>query len=580
MIGGPRRRARLSCLLAGGPASWLVAGLVLLASACSSSPGPGAAAPVPAALLEVTLPDVSRNDPNVQEQVKERYAALQAVLARPGVTEAEKGAAFGGLGMVLHAGEYYEAAEPAYRNAQTLMPREPRWPYFLAHLSKSRGRPADAVVYFTKVLEIAPDDVPTLIWLGRAYLDQGEAERAGPLFERARTLAPRVPAVLFGLGQTALAQRDYARAVSALEEALAIDPEAASVHSPLASAYRALGQTAKAEEHLRQWRNTEVLVPDPMRQELDLSLESGLSYELRGVRALEQRDFKAAAGFFEQGVKITPATTTLGRSLRHKLATAMYLNGDVRGAMTLFEETLRNAPEGGLDETAAKAHYSLGVLMASSGRGPEAVRHLSAAVRFSPNYVEAWQALADAQRRAGRVQDSLASYGAALRINPKNADARIGYGIALVRLGRYREARDWFVEGVRQHPDRPDVAHTLARILATAPDEAVRDGMRAQVIVDDLLKSFKNIEIGETLAMTLAERGDFAGAVGVQRGVLESARRAGLQADVPRLAANLARYERRQPCREPWPLDHPIHSPGPPVDPGLLSATSTSAAAP
>ena len=65
-------------------------------------------------------------------------------------------------------------------------------------------------------------------------------------------------------------------------------------------AYRGLGDTAKAEAHLKQWRNTDVLVPDPFRQELDLALQSGLSFELRGVRALEQRDFKAAAEFFKQ----------------------------------------------------------------------------------------------------------------------------------------------------------------------------------------------------------------------------------------------------------------------------------------
>src|SRR5678809_277078 len=105
-----------------------------------------------------------------------------------------------------------------------------------------------------------PNDVPTLIWLGRGYLDQGEAEKAEPLFERARQLAPMAPSVLVGLGQAALARRDFARAASTLEEALKIDPGLQSVHSPLAMAYRGLGETAKAEEHLRLWKNTEVPV--------------------------------------------------------------------------------------------------------------------------------------------------------------------------------------------------------------------------------------------------------------------------------------------------------------------------------
>ena len=43
-------------------------------------------------------------------------------------------------------------------------------------------------------------------------------------------------------------------------------PEGAA---PLAMAYRGLGDLHKAEPHLRQWRNTDILLPDPLQQELD-----------------------------------------------------------------------------------------------------------------------------------------------------------------------------------------------------------------------------------------------------------------------------------------------------------------------
>ena len=542
--------------------------LVVIGAACHSSPS----TPPAAAFLDVTLPDLSRMDAPVQQQVRERFAAMQQTIARQGATDTERGQAYGGMGMTLHAGEYFDAAEPAYLNAQRLMPREPRWPYFLAHLHKSRGDTARSIAAFKRVLEIAPDDVATLIWLGRMYLDQGQADQAEPLFERARQLAPREPAVLAGLGQSALGRRDYGRAVSAFEEALSINGALASLHSPLAMAYRGLGDTVKAEAHLKQWRNTDVLVPDPFRQELDLSLDSGLSFELRGVRALELRDFKAAAEFFKQGVDMTPGTTALGRSLRHKMGTALYLNGDIPGAIKWFEETLRLAPANGFDEPAGKTHYSLGVLMASGGRGAAAIEHLSAAVRFSPNYVEAYIALGDALRRAGRVEASMKPYSEALRVSPKAADARFGYGMALVRLGRYREARDWFADAARQHPDRLDFQHAIARLLSAAPDDSVRDGRQAQTIVDGLLPSMKTLDVGETLAMALAEQGHFADAVSVQRDVLNAARQAGFARDAARMTANLQRYERRLPCREPWSKDDVVHSPGPPIDPALLPA--------
>ena len=136
-------------------------------------------------MREVTLPDLSRMDPSVQEQVRQQYQSMLETVNKPGISNEERGRAYGSIGMVLQAGEYYDAAEPAYLNAQALMPGEPRWSYFLAHLHKSRGDTAKSIDYFNRVLEISPNDVPTLIWLGRGYLDQGQADRAQPMFERA-----------------------------------------------------------------------------------------------------------------------------------------------------------------------------------------------------------------------------------------------------------------------------------------------------------------------------------------------------------------------------------------------------------
>jgi tetratricopeptide (TPR) repeat protein len=525
----------------------------------------------------VTLPDLSRVDSSVQEQLRERDKALKEVLARPGATDAEKAAAFGGLAVLLHAAEYFEAAEPAYLNAQALATNEPRWPHLLHYLHKSRGAPDKAIADLTRVLELTPDDAPALISLGRLYLDQGQADKAEPLFARAQQSSPQSVAALLGLGQSALARKDYSRAASVLEEALRVDPSAASLHSPLAMAYRGLGDTARAAEHLRQWKNTEVVVADPVRMELDLSLQSGLSFELRGVRALEARDFKAAEGFFREGVKLTDGSTALGRSLRHKLGTALFLMGDLPGAVAQFRDTVRLAPPDGHDDSAAKAHYSLGVLMASAGLGAQAIEHLASAAAYNPNYVEALVALADALRRQGRVAESLTRYQEALQVNPRSNEARFGYGMALVRLRRFREARAWFEEAVTVRPDALEARHALARLLAAAPDDQVRDGARGLALTQQILSAApdRTTALGETFAMALAETGDFTQAVSVQRDVLAAASTAGLAADASRIGRNLRLYEQRRPCRQPWADDDPVHAPGPPIDPALRSALRT-----
>jgi tetratricopeptide (TPR) repeat protein len=439
------------------------------------------------ALQPVSLPDLSRADPAVQAQARERYASLQQLIRRsPGWVDL--GTGFGQLGMLLQAAEYYDVAEPCYVNAQALSPADARWPYYLGRLHKSKGEIDKAEASFKQVLALRPDDLATLIWLGRLYLDTDRPEGADALFAKAFTIAPRTVAVLAGLGRAALARKDYARAAKNLEDALAIDPQAESLHSPLAMAYRGLGELDKAAPHVRQWRNTDILVPDPLQTELDLVLESGLSYELRGVRAFEAKDWPAAAGFFRKGVALTPDNIPLRRSLQHKLGTALYLSGDVRGAQEQFEAVVRLAPESGIDESSAKAHYSLGVLMASSGHGEQAVEQFSAAVKYQPNYFEAQLALADVLRRSGRADAACAHYRAAMDINPRYPQARLGYAMALVQLRRYREARDWLVESVKLNADRTEFRIALARVLATVPDDRVRDGHGALAIVEDLFK--------------------------------------------------------------------------------------------
>jgi hypothetical protein len=102
------------------------------------------------------------------------------------------------------------------------------------------------------------------------------------------------------------------------------------------------------------------------------------------------------------------------------------------------------------------------------------------------------------------------------------------------------------------HPDQGFFAHALARLLAAAPDDRVRDAAQAQAIVDRLLQQNQTIEVGETAAMILAERRNFQQAAALQRQLIAAADKAS-QPDLSReLTANLQRYEHGQPCRTPF----------------------------
>jgi Flp pilus assembly protein TadD len=148
---------------------------------------------------------------------------------------------------------------------------------------------------------------------------------------------------------------------------------------------------------------------------------------------MDQRDFVNAEQLFRSGLTLATPGSQLSRSLRHKLGTALALRGDVDRAEQEFEATVAAASAQALDEPAAKASYSLGVLAASRGDPAAAVRRLEAAVRFNPNYFEAHLVLADVLRTGGRFAEARGHYEQSLRLNPRSPQAREGLTLALGR---------------------------------------------------------------------------------------------------------------------------------------------------
>jgi len=403
-----------------------VCALLVFAVACRSQPAPpkaAAAAPVQTntpALPPVALPDLSRMEPSVQQQLRDRSAALTAKIENAGTPPGDLAESYGQVGNLLLAAEYREAAEAYYLHAQALAPNDMRWPYYLGHVYRLRGELAKSAASFGRALQLQPNDIASLVWLGDVHLDQGKPELADPLFTQALSRQPRLVAALFGAGRAALARHDYTRAVDQLEQALAADPRATMIHYPLGLAYRGLGDTARAEAHFRQRGTVEVSPPDPLMVALRALLHGSVNEEDQGVRALSSGDFAAAVAHFRKGVALDPDNP----ALRHKLGTALQLSGDSRGAFEQFEQTIRRSPG------FSQAHYSLGVLLAQSGRLPAAVDELAASVRLDPEFPQ----------------------------------ARYGYALALAQTKRYEEARKQLAEGAARFPDHREFADALARL--------------------------------------------------------------------------------------------------------------------
>ena len=402
----------------------------------------------------VDPPDLSRLAPPVQSQVRERFAAVDRAAGDAGAVPAALGDAWGELGLILMAADYRERAETALRNAHGLAPGAMRWPYYLAHLHRQAGARAHAADFFARALELEPDYLAALVWLGRMALDEGRTADASAAFERALAVDPASAAALAGAGRAVLAAGDAARAVSYLERALALAPAAGSLHYSLGMAHRALGNLEAAQSHLARRGDGVPAPPDALMRDYDALLRSALAYEIRGMQAMDGRRFAEAASIFRAGLAETPDDP----SLRHRLGTALMMAGDAAGAIAAFEETLRLAPD------FEKAQFGIGVILGMSGRHAEAAERYAAAVALRPNYLEARLGLAEAQRLTGRLAEAAAEFEAAVRIDPAFAEAWLVRAVILLQLGRTGEARDWLREALLVHPDHPDLAALAADV--------------------------------------------------------------------------------------------------------------------
>ena len=505
------------------------------------------------ALQAVSLPDLSSAATPVQERIRTRFGSLQAALGRADARPAELANAFGEMAKLFIAAEFFDQAQACLANAQLLAPGEMQWPYLLGHVFRFKNDIPSAERAFEEALKLSPDHVPTLVWLAEMHLAQSQADRAEPFLIKAQSLDAESGAVRFALGRLALARQDYAQAVTHLEAALARGPQATRIHYPLALAYRGLGDRRKAEAHLALRGEVDLPPADPILSELGNLLENAAAYETRGSRAIEARQWPEAVANLQKAASLDP-----GNPLVHlNLGTALYMQRDADRALAEYRAAARLSP------SLAKAHFGIGVILESRGQDREAIAAFTAAVTSDPAYIEARFGLAQALRRNGRVEESLPHYESVLQASPAASQAAFSLAIGLVRLGRYQEARARLEQAVKAFPDQPGFPHALARLLAAAPDDRVRDGARAASIMAALLKTQQTPAMAETMAMAQAEEMRFDEAVKWQQDAIAAASRADRGDLASTLTVNLRRYQARQPCRVPWTDDDPVHHPAP-----------------
>ena len=149
---------------------------------------------------------------------------------------------------------------------------------------------------------------------------------------------------------------------------------------------------------------------------------------------------------------------------------------------------------------------------------------------------------------AGRSQDAIDQFSQVLRLDPGNPVAFRGRADAYLNAGRHAEAVEDYDRAMTALPEDSSLLNNFAWVLATSPDDAVRDGKRAVKIGSKAceLTDHNQAHILSTLAAAYAETGDFESARQWSKKAVDLSEEA-MKSD---LEKELESYKKEKPWRE------------------------------
>lgn len=275
------------------------------------------------------------------------------------------------------------------------------------------------------------------------------------------------------------------------ETMLRADPEDASLHTDAALIYWDLGQADRAIAH---YESAIAMEPDDVRTRYNFA-----------TLLAEQRRFDEAAAHFNKAIALRPEHA----ETHNNLGAVLWARDRFGEAFDQFSEALR------LDPKNFRAHNNVGHALASRGQLDEGIRH----------YLEA------------------------LALNPDFADAHVNLGRALASQGRVEDAVRHLREARRAAPNWAVPMADLAWLLATAPDQRLRQPVEALRLAEQAarLTGRQNIAALDALAASYAAARRFEEAMAAEEAAIALA----VAAAVPRLAdelrARLELYRKGEP---------------------------------
>jgi tetratricopeptide (TPR) repeat protein len=366
-----------------------------------------------------------------------------------------------------------------------------------------------AIAEFQEELKIAPDDLPTNLSLGLAYVMARRYQEAIPPLSKAVRWQPPQASAFHFLGRALVALERPAEAKAVLERALELakrtgreDSQLRNIEYQLGLALRQLGQAELAAAHFAEAERLTERVAAGDRESLDLYLRDAAGPAPLGVPILDTSAF-ATLGAEERAA--------LGARVRTAVARASFNLGVMQAQAGRFGQAAFEFEKAALVEPDfPQLAYSLGVSWFNAQQPRKAREPLERAFAAAPGDQNLRRMLAlaslEAEQPARAVELLAGDPG-----RGSDPSLQYAYALALVRAGRVAEAEPVFRRLLDAHGDTAEL-HVLVG--------------QAHAQQGDYPAAIQSFERALKLKPDVAEANAALGLIYLEQGKLEEAQRA------------------------------------------------------
>jgi tetratricopeptide (TPR) repeat protein len=415
--------------------------------------------------------------------------------------------------------------------------------------------PQKKIAALDEAVKVAPGNVEAVRMRGLLRAEMGKLDEALRDLDKAIELEPKNTANYEYKSLVLIQMKKYDEARACLDQAQLIEPKSTFLLMQKARIYALQANLQEAMRVLDEARKLEptnvavvllhaTLVEDPEKKEADLdeaarlAPKNALVWRTRGLYHTEQKKFDAALADFDKIIALEPKDLS---SYEAKAAIHM--------EMKKYTEALADIDKAVEQEPQSTSLQRLRAeVLAGAEKFDEALAILEKLRQADPKDEVTQLQIAMLYGNQHKTDKAIDLYTALLEKNPEQWMALRGRGDLLLNVGKHAEAIADYEKALKLHPDDSGIENNLAWVLATSPEEKLRDGKRAVVLATSACETteYKAAYILSTLAAAYAESGDMPSALKWSAKALEL----GPEDQKKSLEKELETYKAGKPFRE------------------------------